>query len=125
MCVTYGRHVTDLNDKMVLANQEADETYIKLQIPGKYIVESCTLQWFQREPERQCAIDSNQYMSLMNDVKSQMWRGTAPSVGKLAIEKQSEFGLNNLKTAYVPSSPWMAGIGTMAATVDVFFYLSN
>ncbi|KAF8235717.1 cytochrome P450 [Tricholoma matsutake] len=70
-----------------------------------------TLQWFWQEPERQCAIDSDWYMSLMNNVKSQMWRGTAPpSVGNLAIEKQSEFGLNNLETAYALSSPWMAGI---------------
>jgi hypothetical protein len=54
-------------------------------------------------------------MSLMNDVKSQMQRGTAPpSVGKLAIEKQSEFGLNDLETAYALSSPWMAGVGTVS-----------
>lgn len=129
-CVAYGHRVTDLNDKMVLANQEADEVYTKYQLPGRYIVESWPillyvprmLQWFRREPERQRAIDSDRYMLLMNNVKAQMQRGTAPpSVAKLAIEKQSDFGLNDLETAYALSSPWMAGVGTTSATIDVFF----
>lgn len=101
------------------------------------------LQWFRREPERQRAIDSDRYMLLMNNVKAQMQRGTAPpSVAKLAIEKQSDFGLNDLETAYALSSPWMAGVGTVSlcytlrcsaltcgiqtsATIDVFFCKLN
>ncbi|KAF8875598.1 cytochrome P450 [Gymnopilus junonius] len=97
---------------------------------GKYIVESWPfllklphfLQWFRHAPLRQRASDSKLYLYLMNTVHKQMESGAAPqSIARRAIERQKEFGLNDLETAFALSAPFTAGVGTTLAALDVFF----
>ncbi|KAI0628040.1 cytochrome P450 [Trametes polyzona] len=50
-----------------------------------------------------------------------MSQGTAqPSMATLALERQAEFGLSDLETAYTLAGPWDAGIGTVVSTIEVF-----
>lgn len=51
-----------------------------------------------------------------------MVEGTAqPSMATLALERQAEFGLTDLETAYTLAGPWDAGVGTvsMAVTINI------
>ncbi|OJT13596.1 O-methylsterigmatocystin oxidoreductase [Trametes pubescens] len=66
-------------------------------------------------------MDRELYMSLMNRVRQQMSEGTAqPSMATVALERQSEFGLSDLETAYTLAGPWDAGVGTVVITIEVF-----
>ncbi|TFK72866.1 cytochrome P450 [Pluteus cervinus] len=127
--VGYGRRVKSLDEDAVVANQKIDNYFNSVLTPGRFIVDSFPilmwlprpLQWFRREPERHRAHDTKTYMSLMNDVKRQMEQGTAqPSTATRALEKQANFGLNDVETAYALSSPWSAGVGTTSASFSVF-----
>jgi hypothetical protein len=81
-----------------------------------------SLQWFRREPERQREADAALYLSLMHSAKRQIATGSAqPSIAKLAIEKQSIFGLNDVETAYALSAPWAAGVGTVRFFLGLVF----
>lgn len=61
-------------------------------------------------------MDRELYMSLMNRVRRQMAEGTAqPSMATLALERQAEFGLSDLETAYTLAGPWDAGVGTVSS----------
>ncbi|KAH9484588.1 Cytochrome P450 monooxygenase 58 [Psilocybe cubensis] len=124
--VSYGRRIQSLNDPIVVANTKIEEC----KTPGKYIVESWPillklprfLQWFRREPEEQLAHDTELYLSFANEVRRQMSLGIAlPSTGTRALEKQEDFGLNDVETAFALSSPFSAGVGTTLSTLDVFF----
>ncbi|KAI0353739.1 cytochrome P450 [Trametes cingulata] len=122
--LAYGRRVRTLQDDIVLANIKAGGC----NVPGKYLVESWPillrlpyrLQWFRHEVDRHREMDRELYMSLMNRVRQQMSEGTAqPSMATLALERQSEFGLSDLETAYTLAGPWDAGVGTVTLPICV------
>jgi len=83
------------------------------------------MQWFLGEPLAQRKIDTELYLSLLNDVRRQMELGTArPSTAKRALEKQGEFGLNDVETAYCVSAPFGAGLATVRTpTCELFLVL--
>jgi hypothetical protein len=59
-------------------------------------------------------MDTQLYLSVMNDVKHQLAENTAqPSMAAHSLSKQVEFGLNDVETAYALSAPWAAGVGTV------------
>ncbi|KAI9062563.1 cytochrome P450 [Trametes sanguinea] len=127
--LAYGRRVRTLQDDIVLENIKAGTMFGKLQVPGKYLVESWPillwlpyrLQWFRHEVDKHRELNKQLYMSLMNRVREQMANGTAqPSMATLALEKQAEFGLSDLETAYTLAGPWDAGVGTTVAAIEVF-----
>ncbi|KAJ6460391.1 cytochrome P450 [Mycena vitilis] len=124
-CVAYGRRIKSLNDSVVVQNMKTDGC----TVPGKYLVESWPvllylprfLQWFRWEPERHRKLDTELYMSVMNDVKRQMEENTAqPSMAAYSLSKQAEFGLTDVETAYALSAPWAAGVGSTFASIEVF-----
>ncbi|KAJ6468323.1 cytochrome P450 [Mycena sanguinolenta] len=128
-CVGYGRRVKDLSDPVVVKNMQTGEYFVKVHVPGKYIVESWPfllylprfLQWFRWEPERHRKLDTELYMSLMNDVKRQLAENTAqPSMAVHSLAKQDEFGLSDEEIAYALSAPWAAGVGTTVGSIEVF-----
>ncbi|KAF7375270.1 Cytochrome P450 [Mycena sanguinolenta] len=128
-CVGYGRRVKDLSDPVVVKNMEIGEYFIKVHVPGKFLVESWPsllylprfLQWFRWEPERHRKLDTELYMSLMNDVKRQIAENTAqPSMAVHSLAKQEEFGLSDEEIAYALSAPWAGGVGTTVAAIEVF-----
>ncbi|KAF4615654.1 hypothetical protein D9613_012488 [Agrocybe pediades] len=128
-CVAYGKRIESLDDPLVLANLKAADAFIKLSTPGKYMVESMPIllklpklmQWFAKEPLRQRAVDTELYLLLLNNVRKQMEAGTArPSTARRALEKQGEFGLSDVETAYCVSAPFGAGLATVLSTLDVF-----
>ncbi|KAJ7672234.1 cytochrome P450 [Mycena polygramma] len=127
--VTYGRRIKSLSDPMVLKNMETSDYFVKVHIPGKFLVESWPvllylprfLQWFRWEPERHRALDTELYMSLMNGVKRELAENNAPpSMAAYSITKQAEFGLTDVEAAYALSAPWAAGVGTTVSTIEVF-----
>ncbi|KAL1941273.1 hypothetical protein VTO73DRAFT_7485 [Trametes versicolor] len=127
--LAYGRRVRTLQDDIVLANIKAGGFFGKVSVPGKYLVESWPillrlprrLQWFRDEVDAHREMDRELYMSLMNRVRRQMSEGTAqPSMATVALERQSEFGLSDLETAYTLAGPWDAGVGTVVITIEVF-----
>ncbi|KAF8163799.1 cytochrome P450 [Crassisporium funariophilum] len=128
-CAAYGRRIKSLDHPLILANQKTDEYYVSLLVPGKYIVETWpillylprSLQWFRREPEVQRKKDTDMYMKLMQDVRHQMEAGTAQhSTARRGLEKQADFGLNDVEMAFALSAPFQAGVGTTLATLEVF-----
>ncbi|KAK0448612.1 cytochrome P450 [Armillaria borealis] len=136
-CVAYGRRIKTLDDDIVVNNVKtaACERYERLlswillltsclSVPGKFLVDSWPillylpkfLQWFRWEPEKRRVVDTEIYLSLLNDVKRQTQDGTAhPSMTTHGLEKQQELGLTDVETAYALSAPWAAGTGTSMA----------
>ncbi|KAJ7510535.1 cytochrome P450 [Mycena galericulata] len=128
-CVAYGRRVKTLSDALVVRNMKTDAYFGKVHVPGTFMVESWPvllylprfLQWFRWEPERHRQLDTEFYMSLMNDVKRQLAENSAqPSMAAYSLSKQAEFGLSDVETAYALSAPWAAGVGTTVASIEVF-----
>ncbi|KAI0751692.1 cytochrome P450 [Daedaleopsis nitida] len=124
--LAYGRRVRTLQDDIVVADVKAGGFFGKLQVPGKYIVESWPillwlprpLQWFRHEVDQHREMDRQLYMGLMNRVRQQMADGTAqPSMATVALERQHEFGLSDLEMAYTLAGPWDAGT---VAIIEVF-----
>ncbi|KAJ7895083.1 cytochrome P450 [Mycena leptocephala] len=124
-CVAYGRRIKTLSDQVVVRNMKTGECIV----PGKFLVESWPvllylprfLQWFRWEPERRRKLDTELYMSLMNDVKRELAENSArPSMAVYSLSKQAEFGLTDVETAYALSAPWAAGVGTTIGTIEVF-----
>ncbi|RPD52979.1 cytochrome P450 [Lentinus tigrinus ALCF2SS1-7] len=127
--LAYGRRVRTLQDDIVLRSMKAGVNFGKLQVPGKYLVESWPillwlphrLQWFRHEVERTREKDLEFYMGLMNDVRKRMANGTAqPSMATLGLERQQEFGMSDLEMAYTLAGPWDAGVGTTVITIEIF-----
>ncbi|EMD31789.1 hypothetical protein CERSUDRAFT_100017 [Gelatoporia subvermispora B] len=127
--LAYGRRVRTLQDDIVLANMQAGINFGKVQVPGKYLVESWPfllwlphrLQWFRHDVEKAREHDLELYMGLMNRVRKQMADGTAqPSMATLGLERQHEFGLTDLEMAYTLAGPWDAGVGTTVITIEIF-----
>ncbi|KAK0462498.1 cytochrome P450 [Desarmillaria tabescens] len=141
-CVAYGRRIKTLDGEIVVNNVKTatyfgkwvkpslrlDPMFIwhaisRISVPGKFLVDSKFLQWFRWEPERRRAVDTEIYLTLLNqnDVKRQMKDGIAhPSVAIRGLEKQQELGLTDVETAYALSAPWAAGTGMTVATIEVF-----
>ncbi|KAF8207028.1 cytochrome P450 [Mycena galopus ATCC 62051] len=127
--VAYGRRIKSLSDPVVIDNIRTSEYFGKVHVPGKFLVESWPvllylprfLQWFRWEPERQRKLDTELYMSLMNNVKRELVENTAqPSMAAYSLAKQAEFGLTDVEIAYSLSAPWAAGVGTTIGTIEVF-----
>lgn len=58
--------------------------------------------------------DSMVYMKLLNGVKERIKNGSAKSsVAVRGLEKQQEWGMNELEVAYASSAPWQAGASTV------------
>jgi hypothetical protein len=56
------------------------------------------------------ARDTKIYMKLLNEVRERVKNGTArPCVAERALERQVEWGLNDVELAYAASAPWQAG----------------
>jgi hypothetical protein len=54
------------------------------------------------------------YMKLLNGVKERIKNGSAKSsVAVRGLEKQQEWGMNELEVAYASSAPWQAGASTV------------
>ncbi|KAF9043639.1 cytochrome P450 [Hymenopellis radicata] len=128
-CVAYGRRIKSLQEEVVVKQTQSGIYFAQTNVPGKFLVDSWPLllhlprflQWFRWEPERRKALDSELYLSLMNEVREKMQDGTAhPCMATYGLEKQQEFGLNDLEAAYTLSAPWAAGVGTTASTIEVF-----
>ncbi|THH30213.1 hypothetical protein EUX98_g3986 [Antrodiella citrinella] len=126
--IAYGRRVRSLKDDIVLGNGQVEGYIGKIVLPGKFMVDSWPillwlpkwLQWFRWEPEVRKQKDIDFYMSLMNTVKSQIADGTAQnSMATRALDKQSQFGLDEVQTAYALSGPYAAGVGTTTAAADI------
>ncbi|CDO68382.1 hypothetical protein BN946_scf184815.g29 [Trametes cinnabarina] len=125
--LAYGRRVRTLQDDIVVENIKAGGMFGK--VPGKYLVESWPillwlphrLQWFRHEVDKHRELNRQLYMSLMNRVREQMAEGTAqPSMATVALERQAEFGLSDLETAYTLAGPWDAGVGTTVISIEIF-----
>ncbi|KAK7044096.1 hypothetical protein VNI00_007812 [Paramarasmius palmivorus] len=111
-CVAYGRRVEELNDPLVIANQRIEQRELWAG--------NTPLQWFRYKADRDRAFDTRVYMDALNDVKARLKQGIAqPSMATHAIEKQEEFGLNDLETAYALSAPWSAGVATTISAIEV------
>ncbi|KAH9484581.1 Cytochrome P450 monooxygenase 58 [Psilocybe cubensis] len=104
--------------------------FIRLSTPGRYIVESWPIllylprfmQWFRHEAEERRKEDTELYMSLVSEVRKRIDLGVAaPSTARRALEKQSDFGLNDVETAFALSAPFAAGVGTTLSALNVFF----
>ncbi|KAK0213317.1 cytochrome P450 [Desarmillaria ectypa] len=128
-CVAYGRRIKTLDDDIVVNNVKTAAYFSKISVPGKFLVDSWPillylpkfLQWFRWEPERRRAVDTEIYLSILNNVKRQMQDGTAhPSMATHGLEKQHELGLTDVETAYALSAPWAAGTGTTIMTIEIF-----
>ncbi|KAJ6553462.1 cytochrome P450 [Mycena vulgaris] len=126
-CVAYGRRIPTLTDEVVTQNMKADE-YL-FNVPGKFLVESWPvllylprfLQWFRWEPELHHELDTQFYLSVMNDVKRQLVENTAqPSMAAYSLSKQAEFGLSDAEAAYALSAPWSAGVSTTLSSIEIF-----
>jgi len=73
------------------------------------------LQWFRWEPDRRRLDDEALYMSLLSGVRKEVEAGVAyPSTASRGIQRQEEFGLNEIELAYGVSSPWGGGVGTVS-----------
>ncbi|KAI0352103.1 cytochrome P450 [Trametes cingulata] len=119
--LAYGRRVRTLQDDIVIEQNKAGRYFGKVAAPGQYLVESHRLQWFRREVDKYREISRDLYMSLMDRVRAEMANGTAqPSMATLALQKQAEFGLSDLETAYTLAGPWDAGVGTTVNSIEVF-----
>lgn len=46
-----------------------------------------------------------------------------PSIAKRGLEKQSDFGLSDVETAYALSAPFTAGVSTVRIGSTVMLYL--
>ncbi|KAF8061631.1 cytochrome P450 [Lyophyllum atratum] len=115
-CMAYGRRIKGSQDDVVIANQKTDAYFI----PTMTVQIERFLQWFRYEAERHRAMDTGLYMSLMNNVKEQMKLGTdQPSMATHALEKQEQFGLSDVETAFALSAPWAAGVGTTVSAIEV------
>lgn len=128
-CVAYGRRIKILDHEIVVNNVKTGIYFGKISVPGKFLVDLWPvllylpkfLQWFRWVPERRRAVDTKMYLSLLDDLKHQMQVGTAhTSVDTHGLEKQEQFGLTDVETAYALSAPWAAGTGTTMATIEVF-----
>ncbi|KAK0240852.1 cytochrome P450 [Armillaria nabsnona] len=128
-CVAYGRRIKTLDDEIVVNNVKTAAYFGEISLPGKFLVDSWPillylpnfLQWFRWEPEKRRAVDTEIYLSLLNDVKYQTQDSTAhPSMATHGLEKQQELGLTDVETAYALSAPWAAGTGTTIVTIEIF-----
>ncbi|KAG6861649.1 hypothetical protein C0995_013651 [Termitomyces sp. Mi166 len=126
--MSYGHRIKSTTDDVVLANKELDEYFIRMNIPGKYLVESWPfllylprfLQWFRWEPERHRVRDSKVYLSNMYKVMEQMQNSSAPpSMTTYALERREQFNLSDLELAYALAAPWAAGVETTVASIEV------
>lgn len=65
--------------------------------------------------------DTKVYLSLLNDVRERVEQGTAmPSVASRALEKQTNWGLNDVEIAYALSAPWQAGVTTVRHPLPMY-----
>ncbi|KAF8885930.1 cytochrome P450 [Mucidula mucida] len=128
-CVAYGRRIKSLQEEVVIKQTRSGMYFAQVNVPGKFLVDSWPvllylprfLQWFRWEPERRKALDSELYLSLMNEVRDKMKDGNAkPCMATYGLARQEEFGLNDLEAAYTLSASWAAGVGTTATTVEIF-----
>jgi hypothetical protein len=84
------------------------------------------LQWFRYEADKYRDINTNLYMTAMNDVKRKMEKGTAiPCTATYGLTKQKELGYSDVELAYALSAPWAAGIGTVCSTSMSRIYRLN
>ncbi|KAF8999598.1 cytochrome P450 [Cyathus striatus] len=129
-CVSYGSRISTLEDEVIRKTQNVEQYFIR-QHPtsGQFLVESWpillylphSLQWFRWEPERRKTEDTKFYLELMKNVKENIYNGTAhPCTATRALDKQTDFGLNDVETAYALTSPSQAGVGTTLAAFRVF-----
>jgi hypothetical protein len=64
--------------------------------------------------------DTDIYMKLLDGVKERIANGSAkPSVAVRGLEKQQEWGLNEVELAYACSAPWQAGTSTVCFVFSV------
>ncbi|EKM79763.1 hypothetical protein AGABI1DRAFT_127447 [Agaricus bisporus var. burnettii JB137-S8] len=127
--VGYGERIKTLHDKMVVENMEIDRYFLKilssnsvwpilLRLPK-------WLQWFRWEPERMRHRDTMVYMGLLDGVKERIANKTdsaKPSVAVRGLEKQQDWGLNDIELAYACSAPWQAGGSTTSQAIHVFLF---
>jgi len=73
------------------------------------------MQWFRHEPLAQRAKDTMLYTTLLESVRARMSNSdAAKSIGTRALEKQANFGLTDVETAYALSAPFAAGVGSVS-----------
>ncbi|KAF9002774.1 cytochrome P450 [Cyathus striatus] len=128
-CIGYGRRVESLKEEIVIESQRIDEYFSKVNVPGRYLVDSWPfllrlpkrLQWFRHEAEQQRERDTQMYLKLLAEVKQRINLGMAQhSMATKAFQKQAEFGLNEIETAYALSAPFAAGVATTLASFEIF-----
>ncbi|GAA6009287.1 hypothetical protein JCM10207_004336 [Rhodosporidiobolus poonsookiae] len=129
--VNYGRRVHNVHtDTVVCENRRSMDVLTSVNIPGKYLVEALPVMLKLPNfltPWRTYAIEQRQrdidlYLGLVQDVKAQMEKGTAPfSFARQLIENQEKFGMTDLEVAYTCSTPFGAGVETSSGTLLSFF----
>ncbi|KAF9266471.1 cytochrome P450 [Marasmius fiardii PR-910] len=126
--VAYGRRITSLSDEFVLANQKIEKgkptfDYSQNQVDIAFPFLLCLprpLQWFRHEIDREKAFADRVYMDALRAVQQQIAQGTAQhSMATHALQKQDEFGLNDMEIAYALSAPWSAGVATTVGTLEI------
>ncbi|KAF9454479.1 cytochrome P450 [Macrolepiota fuliginosa MF-IS2] len=127
--VAYGRRVKNMSDQMVKENQEIDLYLSKaMDLSHSWVdtwpfllhLPKC-LQWFRREPERMRERDTKVYLGLLNEVRERIANGTGiPSIASRALEKSTNWGLNDVEIAYALSAPWQAGVTTSVSIYHIF-----
>ncbi|KAF9063805.1 cytochrome P450, partial [Rhodocollybia butyracea] len=67
-------------------------------------------------------VNTNLYMTALNDVKKRMQDGAVPPcTTTYGIAKQKELGFSDIQLAYALSTPWAAGIGTVSSMAMLHF----
>ncbi|KAK4448787.1 cytochrome P450 [Podospora aff. communis PSN243] len=128
--VTYGRRVEDVRtDEVVKQNGEAMERLTQVNIPGKFAVERYPILKYvpamfapwKRQVLEQRKKDIKLYTTLMNQVREDVARGTAPeSFAKHVLQEQKALGMSDLEAAYAVGSPFGAGVETSAGSITSF-----
>ncbi|KAK0649971.1 cytochrome P450 [Cercophora newfieldiana] len=128
--VAYGRRVEDVRtDEVVRENAKSMERLTQSNIPGKFAVErypilkyvpSIFAPW-KAEVLKQRQADIKLYTGLLNQVRDEVRRGTAPeSFAKHVIQEQESIGMTDLEAAYAVGSPFGAGVETSAGSIASF-----
>ncbi|KAF9257466.1 cytochrome P450 [Marasmius fiardii PR-910] len=108
----YGRRVKSLEDPLCVEHDKVEEC----DHPSK----RRPLQWFRYKPEKHRNMNTKLYMSVMNEVKRKMEKGTAiPCTTTYGLRKQKELGFNDIELAYALSTPSAAGIGTTTTAFEI------
>ncbi|THH06476.1 hypothetical protein EW145_g4057 [Phellinidium pouzarii] len=127
------RHFQSLEDEdVVIENSNAMKAFNTTQIPGKYLADSWpillwlpkSLQWFRWDLDKRRELDIKLYVGCLRNVERKMVEGTAKEcmstrILNLAAAGGTE-GASEVEMAYAVCSPFSAGIGTVAASLEVF-----